>query len=84
LEKLVTKKIDLSGVDQRILFGHSDAFLRLIQEEFDAKIVARFIPYVEEVAISHIARRQKAKKSLMNAKDNNEILNVIKEWEKKN
>jgi len=41
LAKQITKKIDLTGVDQRILFGQSDAFLRLIQGEFDAKIVAR-------------------------------------------
>lgn len=41
MAKQITKKIDLSGVDQRILFGQSDVFLRLIQGEFDAKIVAQ-------------------------------------------
>lgn len=35
-------------------------------------------------AISHIARIKTAKQSLMNAKDNDEIIEIVKEWEKKN
>jgi len=34
-------------------------------------------------AISHIARRKEAKKSLINAKDSSGILEAIKEWEQK-
>jgi phosphate starvation-inducible protein PhoH and related proteins len=33
--------IDLSGIDQRLLFGQGGSLLRLIESEFDAKIVAR-------------------------------------------
>jgi phosphate starvation-inducible PhoH-like protein len=35
------KKIDIGDVDQRLLFGQSGSFLRLIENQFDAKIVAR-------------------------------------------
>jgi phosphate starvation-inducible PhoH-like protein len=35
------KRIDITDVDQRLLFGQSGSFLRLIESEFDAKIVAR-------------------------------------------
>jgi phosphate starvation-inducible PhoH-like protein len=35
------KRIDISEVDQRLLFGQGGSFLRLIESEFDAKIVAR-------------------------------------------
>ncbi len=35
------KRIDVSDVDQRLLFGQGGSFLRLIESEFDAKIVAR-------------------------------------------
>lgn len=41
MPKIVTRKIDLNDVDQRLLFGQKDAFLRLIESQFDAKIVAR-------------------------------------------
>lgn len=41
MPKVISKKIDLSEVDQRLLFGYKDAFLRLIESQFDAKIVAR-------------------------------------------
>jgi phosphate starvation-inducible PhoH-like protein len=37
----VTERIDLSGVDQRGLFGHKGAYLNLIESQFDSKIVAR-------------------------------------------
>ena len=36
-----TKKIDIGDVDQRLLFGQSGSFLRLIESQFDAQIVAR-------------------------------------------
>ena len=36
-----SKKIDIGDVDQRLLFGQSGSFLRLIESQFDAKIVAR-------------------------------------------
>ncbi|MCJ7578817.1 MAG: PhoH family protein [candidate division Zixibacteria bacterium] len=36
-----TKKIDIADVDQRLLFGQSGSFLRLIESQFDAQIVAR-------------------------------------------
>ncbi len=35
------RSIDISGIDQRLLFGQSGSFLRLIESEFDAKIIAR-------------------------------------------
>lgn len=41
MPKIVSRKIDLDDVDQRLLFGHKDAFLSLIESQFDAKIVAR-------------------------------------------
>ena len=41
MPKIVTRKIDLNDVDQRLLFGQKDAFLRLIESQFDTKIVAR-------------------------------------------
>ena len=34
-------------------------------------------------AISHIARREEAKRALMNAKSSDEIVEIIQEWEKK-
>ncbi len=36
-----SKKIDIGDVDQRLLFGQSGSFLRLIESQFDARIVAR-------------------------------------------
>ena len=36
-----SKKIDIGDVDQRLLFGQNGSFLRLIESQFDAKIVAR-------------------------------------------
>lgn len=41
MKKKSIKKIDLGDVDQRILFGQGGSFLRLIQSQFDARIVAR-------------------------------------------
>jgi len=41
LKKKWVKKIDLGDVDQRILFGQGGSFLRMIESEFDAKIIAR-------------------------------------------
>jgi len=41
LKKKSVKKIDLGDVDQRILFGQGSSFLRLIESQFDARIVAR-------------------------------------------
>jgi phosphate starvation-inducible PhoH-like protein len=35
------KKIDIGDVDQRLLFGQRGSYLRLIEDQFDAKIVAR-------------------------------------------
>ena len=35
------KKIDISEVDQRILFGQSHSLLRLIESQFNSKIIAR-------------------------------------------
>jgi phosphate starvation-inducible PhoH-like protein len=35
------KKIEIGDVDQRLLFGQSGSFLRLIESQFDADIVAR-------------------------------------------
>ncbi len=35
------KTIDISGVDQRLLFGQGSSYLQLIEDQFDAKIVAR-------------------------------------------
>lgn len=36
-----SKKIDIGDIDQRLLFGQSGSFLRLIESQFDAQIVAR-------------------------------------------
>lgn len=41
MSKIVSRKIDLGDVDQRLLFGYKDAFLRLIESQFDARIIAR-------------------------------------------
>ncbi len=41
MSKTVSRKVDIGGVDQRLLFGYKDAFLRLIESQFDAKIIAR-------------------------------------------
>jgi phosphate starvation-inducible PhoH-like protein len=41
LKKNSIKKINLGDVDQRILFGQGGSFLRMIESQFDAKIVAR-------------------------------------------
>jgi len=35
------RKISIGDVDQRLLFGQSGSFLRMIESQFDAKIVAR-------------------------------------------
>lgn len=37
----ITKNIDISDVDQRLLFGQNGVLLNLIESQFDAKIVAR-------------------------------------------
>ncbi len=36
-----TKKIELNGIDQRLLFGPSDIYLRLIEERLPLKLVTR-------------------------------------------
>jgi len=41
LKKKWVKKIDLGDVDQRILFGQGGSFLRMIESQFDSKIIAR-------------------------------------------
>jgi phosphate starvation-inducible PhoH-like protein len=41
LKKKLIKKIDLGDVDQRILFGQGGSFLRMIESQFDVKIIAR-------------------------------------------
>lgn len=41
MAKTVSRKVDIGGVDQRLLFGYKDAFLRLIESQFDARIIAR-------------------------------------------
>jgi len=35
------KRIDIGDTDQRLLFGQGGSYLRLIEDQFDAKIVAR-------------------------------------------
>ncbi len=35
------KKIDIGDVDQRLLFGQGGSYLRLIEDQFDAQIIAR-------------------------------------------
>lgn len=37
----LTKRLDLSGIDQVCLFGGNDANLRLLREEFEVKLTAR-------------------------------------------
>jgi len=41
INQKVTEKIDLSGVDQRGLFGQKGVYLNLIESQFEAKIIAR-------------------------------------------
>ncbi len=41
MKKKWVKKIDLGDVDQRILFGQGGSFLRMIESQFDARIIAR-------------------------------------------
>ena len=41
MKKKWVKKIDLGDVDQRVLFGQGGSFLRIIESQFDAKIIAR-------------------------------------------
>lgn len=41
MQKLTVKKISLEDVDQRLLFGQNGSLLRLIESQFDSKIVAR-------------------------------------------
>lgn len=36
-----TRKIELNGIDQRLLFGPSDVYLRLIEEKLPLKLVTR-------------------------------------------
>ncbi len=41
LEKIYKKEFELEGIDQRLLFGQNDHFLRLIESSFQSKIVVR-------------------------------------------
>lgn len=36
-----TKKIELAGIDQRLLFGPSDIYLRLVEEKLPLKLITR-------------------------------------------
>ena len=38
---ILTRKIELNGIDQRLLFGPSDIHLRLVEEKLPLKLVAR-------------------------------------------
>jgi phosphate starvation-inducible PhoH-like protein len=38
---MVSKQVDLCGIDQVELFGKNDAYLRMLREKFDVKLVAR-------------------------------------------
>lgn len=38
---ILTRKIELIGVDQRLLFGPSDVYLRLIEEKLPLKLISR-------------------------------------------
>jgi phosphate starvation-inducible PhoH-like protein len=40
-EKPVTRTFVLEGIDQRLLFGQNEVFLRIIETQFQTKIVAR-------------------------------------------
>jgi phosphate starvation-inducible PhoH-like protein len=39
--KTVTRSIDIAGLDQRVLFGQNGLHARLIESQFDVKLVAR-------------------------------------------
>jgi phosphate starvation-inducible PhoH-like protein len=41
LTDIVSKQVDLCGIDQVELFGKNDAHLRMLREKFDVKLVAR-------------------------------------------
>ncbi|RME30251.1 MAG: hypothetical protein D6800_02015, partial [Candidatus Zixiibacteriota bacterium] len=40
-EERHTRTYALTGIDQRLLFGQNDIFLRIIESRFDVNIVAR-------------------------------------------
>jgi phosphate starvation-inducible PhoH-like protein len=40
-QKHITRSVDISDIDQRVLFGQNDLHIRLIESQFDIKIVAR-------------------------------------------
>ena len=39
--EIASRTFSVEGVDQRLLFGQADSFLRIIESRFDARIVAR-------------------------------------------
>lgn len=41
LDDQITRSFIAEGIDQRLLFGQNDLFLRILESNFDAKIVAR-------------------------------------------
>ena len=41
MEKTYKKEFDLEGIDQRLLFGQNDHFLRLIESSFQSKLIVR-------------------------------------------
>ena len=41
LDDKISRKFILEGVDQRLLYGQSDVFLRMLETSFDTKIIAR-------------------------------------------
>ncbi|MEA3297727.1 MAG: hypothetical protein U9R56_07680, partial [candidate division Zixibacteria bacterium] len=36
-----TRTFSVEGIDQRLLFGQNDMFLRMVEQRFDSKMVAR-------------------------------------------
>ena len=40
-ENHIIRSVDISDIDQRVLFGQNGMYIRLIESQFDVKIVAR-------------------------------------------
>jgi phosphate starvation-inducible PhoH-like protein len=54
LPQTTSQSFSVEGIDQRLLFGQNDIFLRLIESSFDTKIVARGEKVTVEGASSEV------------------------------
>jgi len=54
MEETVIRSFTLQGIDQRLLFGQNDVFLRIIESRFACRLVARGDKLVAEGMPSHV------------------------------